>query len=833
MERPVFHELTRHLQTRQLIAGDTLLLEEEQAFCLVVNGEVQVFAKYWNDDKVEEDAGDYDMQSYQLLTEAKNGVPLSSLFTILSLFTENIEVSDKDSVPDLSNFSVPLAGEETLLAPVPHLPQLSEHKNNKKSSMHPNIVARATQDSTIAVIPAEAFRRLVRMYPKSSAHIVQVILTRFQRVTLLTAHKYLGLTSEILKVEQALNDELSYDLPNYLQSETIARLKNKLKADYNSDIRALDSKHDVITPRSSRSKHPSMSKQSLPVIAAKRNATRVHGEINSEVLRHREASVHSGLSNHSAESPLIGATDEGDDSVHLSDSKESLSPPDDPLASHHEMTALRDAVLKCLFKATGITDKVSGALSPRSGAASVEASPRLVSYDAQKQKAVFSQSFGAFELPHLADSNSSAFEDETTSVFSAMSMHSAQTELENDVEILYFNKDDILVNQDEHAQGLYYVIDGFLEVCSQSVEESASTRRFDLYEVTNPASIVDDRTHRSENPAPKVKSHDVRRNSSARKLNSLFLVKPGGLAGYLGSISGFRSFVQVRAKTDVLVGFLPQSAIERITEIQPIVQLSMAKRLISLLNPLILHIDFALEWVQVNGGQLIYNEGDISDAIYLVLNGRLRLSSQTSKEGKVEITVEGEFGQGQSVGELDVLTESRRDASLRAIRDTELVRLPRTLFNTLSLEHPRVTLQISRMVAKRMSELLHNHTSPKGQPHLGFLTEEKTGAKRSTINMRNVAIMPSTSGFPAMQFAERLLTAFMRLNFSVFILHQSTVIEHLGRHAFSRIGKLKLLGYLADLEERYDMVLYVVDSAVNSAWTRTCISQVRKAYNVL
>ena len=30
LERPVFHELTRTMQTRKLIAGETLLLEEEK-----------------------------------------------------------------------------------------------------------------------------------------------------------------------------------------------------------------------------------------------------------------------------------------------------------------------------------------------------------------------------------------------------------------------------------------------------------------------------------------------------------------------------------------------------------------------------------------------------------------------------------------------------------------------------------------------------------------------------------------------------------------------------------------------------------------------------------
>lgn len=74
LERPVFHELARHMQTRQLIAGDTLLLEEEKSFCLVVDGLVQVFVKspprfQTGDDDDEWEGG----EGYQLLTEAKNG----------------------------------------------------------------------------------------------------------------------------------------------------------------------------------------------------------------------------------------------------------------------------------------------------------------------------------------------------------------------------------------------------------------------------------------------------------------------------------------------------------------------------------------------------------------------------------------------------------------------------------------------------------------------------------------------------------------------------------------------------------------------------------------
>ncbi|KAK3082498.1 phosphatidylcholine and lysophosphatidylcholine phospholipase, partial [Teratosphaeriaceae sp. CCFEE 6253] len=79
----------------------------------------------------------------------------------------------------------------------------------------------------------------------------------------------------------------------------------------------------------------------------------------------------------------------------------------------------------------------------------------------------------------------------------------------------------------------------------------------------------------------------------------------------------------------------------------------MAKRLTDLLPRLIQHIDFALEWVQVNAGQAIYQQHDESDAIYIVLNGRLR-AIQEDREGKMQVI--GEYGQGDSVGELEVLT---------------------------------------------------------------------------------------------------------------------------------------------------------------------------------
>jgi lysophospholipid hydrolase len=54
----------------------------------------------------------------------------------------------------------------------------------------------------------------------------------------------------------------------------------------------------------------------------------------------------------------------------------------------------------------------------------------------------------------------------------------------------------------------------------------------------------------------------------------------------LASLCNTASYVDIKAKTDTYVGFLPSHALERLLEKRPIVLLTLAKRLISLLSPL-------------------------------------------------------------------------------------------------------------------------------------------------------------------------------------------------------------------------------------------------------
>ncbi|EMC93099.1 hypothetical protein BAUCODRAFT_273535 [Baudoinia panamericana UAMH 10762] len=915
LERPVFHELTRTMQTKRLIAGETLLLEDEKGFCLVVDGLVQIFVKSRRpsdpdgsgdsaipEDDIAEERPNAN-RSYQLLTEVKNGAPMSSLFSILALFTDTVKLryDDEDEpaletsnsvlnfkhhsrfpFPHIDGSSTPISGAESpfvggMSRPSPRQKQLSKEppplnldgpidmnhlqptegfrpsmsrtdsyiprRHRKRDSAHPDIVARATVDTTIAIIPASAFHRITRMYPKATAQIVQVILTRLQRVTLATGHAYLGLTSEVLRTERLMDKYTSYDLPDFLRGEALQRLKDKFRKEQERIDPEDGSKGIALhNPRIAQRRRTSSSLRRGTAAKARfavRNGNtqakaadvEYHGVSAGDLLTNMHAARSNGRSRNagSFSQPYSAPKMVNGDiltPVHGSH-HEQFDIDQTPRAhmqrqeSMDEDLLFREAIVECMAKAVGLSHKVGVTNQP-----SAAQSPALVSYDPKRQSAVFNNAFGLMDLydGSADDSDSIA----SMSAYSTNGSVNILEDLRDEVEIVYFPKGSVLVEEGERNPGLYYIIDGFLDV-SAAVDGNESN--MDILGTKGAPSRVpvpDMLRPRSDKLRPGSRSRSRDARSTANK-QSLFLIKPGGLAGYLGTVSSYRSFIDVTAKTDVYVGFLPRNAVEKIVERYPIVLLTMAKRLTSLLPKLIQHIDFALEWVQVNAGQAIYHQGEESDAIYIVLNGRLR-AIQESEDGDMKVV--GEYGQGDSVGELEVLTESARPGTLHAIRDTELAKFPKTLFNSLAQEHPGITIKVSKIIASRMRALIENPmTEPAAQESKLAVSRPKV---TSTVNLRTVAIVPCTTGVPIMEFGNKLHAALVQIGATggVITLNQSSILSHLGRHAFSRMGKLKLSQYLADLEEKYSLVLYVADTSVKSPWTQTCISQADCIYLV-
>ncbi|KAF7797182.1 hypothetical protein EIP86_008374 [Pleurotus ostreatoroseus] len=880
LEKPVFHELARHLQTRRLIAGDSISLDQDKSFYCVVDGTVQLFAHtgHGGDTRQRGAWDEENMNGYQLLNEVGTGGTLSSLFTILSLFTENIKISwqdeellhddDTESVisasgtattethrplrvrprrsdSDVSQMSLDNAvlvrpsqsrsprvtsprargrgasvsssgstihADDYMSPPLrsvsrgPSMSAVSSGSGRtaygrrrpppEQHTHHYGVVARATEDSTLAVIPAEAFRRLTKKFPKATAHIVQVILTRFSRVTFNAAHNYLGLTTEVLRTEKAINDIACHPLPpSFYEGGGLRQLRQRFDGVSTSDS---DNDSDYFSlPGSSRPSTNTSAESSTGAL------NDVPGRSAATSHLNRRTST-SGTLKGASSRAYVQAGDllSSASTVHTDSSRKPHSITATPVTPHprprflrehsqHVAGAddfdLRDEVMSCIAKSIGLLQP------PLSGEESVEASPAFAPSEGGRSRGgdVFRSSFGSLSLLDMGDDESSMTGGSSTSASTSDGYLSG---LDNKVEIKFYPAGSVLAKAGEINTGLFYVIEGFLDIHLPAPTHGNVAQA----PVGKPSQQNDGRASRAgpEGSFFSEKYTSSRPDPRTSDPKPLFTVKPGGIAGYLSSLCNTASYVDIKAKTDTYVGFLPADALEGLIEKRPIVLLTLAKRLISLLSPLILHIDGSLDWVQVNAGQVLWRPEDVSDSFYIVINGRLR--AITDKEGG-GVSIVAEYGQGDTVGELDVITSSPRRNTVHAIRDTELIRMPQTLFNAISSRNPGTTAQLLRMIASRVrSEVDSSARNVPLEP------------SRTNINLKTVAVLPSTRNVPIDAFGRKLEQALNSIGAPTSYLNQVSVSNHLGRHAFTRMGKLKAAGWLAEQEQKFRIADYVM-----------------------
>lgn len=918
LEKPVFHELTKSMKTRRLEEGEVLLVDEMLGFAIVVEGSLQIYHKIdqgkahpsdhfenqsdslsQSDDVEDEmsssrDAYSLNGEKFQLLNNVKAGNPISSLVTILKLFT------DRSQRPSFSDINLSMGEDPHSGLMSPYLDSTLEHqradlnRSNRQQSTTshnsgidphsspepiashgdenlsgsransegspfapslPDIIACASSECTIAIIPSSAFRRLTSKYPRSASHIIQMVLTKLYRVTLQTAHNYLGLTREIIHTEVVLNRSARFELPYYLKEAVIQQIKErenlsskqktdpskfqklkrpKLKSDSskaavrpNSFLQTGGSRHVVIDSRDHL--NPGDLLSNVPL--SRKDFTSSKSHVSKPMYQNS-----GGTSARTVDTSSTGNTQKKTSSI--STAEHSKSQPKSAVGSSLDIDN-EDIRLRTFSAAQDETEESSWRMALIEGIFAYLGITKENILPAQED---FSMSLrrpsdislaSSFTSSHLA-SNSLTFltsnrinrKRQTTEkkktkyteeVPRNFDFDTVKNEFADGLETKFIPKGSTPISQDHANGGLYYVVSGTIEVIWKNEE--------------------DDTEH------------------------ILYCVKPGGIAGYLASLIGCKSFVTLRAKTDLYVGFLPSNVLERLCDKYFMIYLRIAETFANLLNPKILKLDYALEWIHLDSSEILFNQNDPANAIYVVLSGRLRQLQQSGKrsdfkknkkkdqlESDHNVQVLGEFAQGESFGEVEVLTAINRLSTVVALRDAELARIPRTLFELLALEHPSIMIRVSRLVARKILQQNHgpeptksidssngnkydfNLLIPPSETTKGSVINSKAKGKHSMSgtngrSYRTITILPITQGLPVEEFAAKLVGAFKQVGRSTIGLNQSTTLSHLGRHAFDGLAKLKQSGYFAELEEIYETVVYIADTPLTSSWTTTCINQ--------
>lgn len=222
-----------------------------------------------------------------------------------------------------------------------------------------------------------------------------------------------------------------------------------------------------------------------------------------------------------------------------------LSPMNRPVRQAARLTSddfdLREEVMSCIAKSIGLHQP------PLSGNDSVEASPAFPASEAggMSPKTTLPRTpFGSLSLLETGDDTSSL----TGSSVAGTGTNGNISALDNEVEILFFAAGSTLVNAGERHAGLFYVIDGLLDI-SLPTDEPLDKR----HERTEPPHTTKTPFRRTDtakanvgiNPSAKTPLGHKERASTGpeRARQHLFTVKPGGIAGYLGAHLTFELFL--------------------------------------------------------------------------------------------------------------------------------------------------------------------------------------------------------------------------------------------------------------------------------------------------
>ena len=209
-----------------------------------------------------------------------------------------------------------------------------------------------------------------------------------------------------------------------------------------------------------------------------------------------------------------------------------------------------------------------------------------------------------------------------------------------------------------------------------------------------------------------------------------------------------------------------------------------------------------LEWLSVPAGTVLIREGDAPDYLYFIVSGRLRVTATSGTEQRVITDV----GRGEIQGEMGVLTGEPRTASVTAMRDCEVVRLPQAEVLRMLYQSPRMLLRMNQILARRLR------------------VELSRGPRISSPQM-TIAVIPLTPTAPAHELTVAMVGVLERLG-TVSYVHRERIEREFPRFQAGANPSAdgEILAWLNEQELSHSCVVYQADP-LPSPRTDLCIRQ--------
>lgn len=196
-------------------------------------------------------------------------------------------------------------------------------------------------------------------------------------------------------------------------------------------------------------------------------------------------------------------------------------------------------------------------------------------------------------------------------------------------------------------------------------------------------------------------------------------------------------------------------------------------------------------WFALTGGETLFSEGDPADTLYLLRAGRLGVFRREANDQPPQFV--GVVRPGEPAGEMAMLAGSEHTADVVALRDSEILALPRDAFFEAARTEPDLMVELSRLMIQRARD----RRSGGGEPSVfGFISARPR---------------------PIRAFVERIAAAIAADGFTCQVIDESALSS--AAEWFSRV------------EDAHDFVLYVAEMD-QPAWAALCARQVDRLFVV-
>lgn len=111
---------------------------------------------------------------------------------------------------------------------------------------------------------------------------------------------------------------------------------------------------------------------------------------------------------------------------------------------------------------------------------------------------------------------------------------------------------------------------------------------------------------------------------------------------------------------------------------------------------------FTSQYLTYEDGELVFREGDVADAVFVILEGEAEIVVET-RTGNLRV---GMLGKDELFGELALINNTPRSATMCAKGHLQVLRIAGDMFLKLLAESPEVALAVMRQLSQKLARAI-------------------------------------------------------------------------------------------------------------------------------